>query len=258
VASPDEPRDGVALLTSDGRELKLTFELERIFSVRNALGAGLRIKPILSEAFSDLRLGADWRDTLAFADLLKVDLATLGALEPLRVAMAAHKLIAPLSVQTIFSERGLAGVLSRLDDGEPAGAGPLIEVCGVDAGTPRARLGEAVSILKRSAKGVIARTPSNRWPLETLRDCKFSGLSMDCSMIRDRARLQTTLSGFARAARTVGPVSLALDLPMIGGRELAAASGVSHASLEVLQDRSSAATAHQLDAPLSSRPPALA
>ena len=253
---PNMPPDGVALLTADGRELRLTFELERIFSVRNAVGAGLRIKPILSEAFSDQPVGPDWRETLAFADLMKVDLATLGALEPLRSAIAAHKLIVPVSVQTVFSERGLTGVLSHLDGGEAAALGPLVEICGVDVGTPRARLEETVSMMKRYAKGVIARTTANRWQEEALRACRFSGLSMDCGAIRDKAKLQAALSSFGKAAHRIGPVSLALGLPTDGGCELAAAAGVSHASLKVPQDGARDRTPPDLS--LANRPPALA
>jgi hypothetical protein len=222
----------LAFVATDGRDIRVAFELERVLSLRSFAGAALRINPVLSEADTGIRLGPQWREQLGFADVLHVDLAALDLLAPLRANLDVHKLIAPVSLDTLFSSRGRAGVLERLSGGEAGGPTPLIEIIGVDGGTPRGRLGEAVAVMARCAHGVIARTGLTRAHQQALSDCQLSGLSLDCApLAAEERRMLASLWTFAKAARDVGPISLALGLPTEAGCSLAAAVGVSHATV---------------------------
>ena len=222
----------LAFVSSDGRDIRVAFELERVFSLRSFAGAALRINPVLTDGRTGDRLPGNWREKLSFSDVLHIDFAALDALAPLRANVEAHKLVAPVSVETLFSGRGRAGVVARIGPDEQDGSAPIIEIIGVDAGTPGGRLVEAVSVLKRCAKAVIVRAALNRGHLESLHDCQLSGLSLDCSGAIDNDRkLLAALWSFSKAAKTIGPLTLALGLPSASACGLAATVGVTHASV---------------------------
>lgn len=221
VALPDW--SATSFTASDGREIRVSFRLERVFSLRSFAGAVLRIHPAPSAGGAP---DPNWRAHMSFEDVLRVDLATLEVLAPLRAAMDAEKLIAPLSLESLLSRQGQEKVLKRLA-GE-RGPMPIVEIVSVEGGAPREMLGEAGAALGACAKGVIVRVEPS-WP--RLDVPALLGLSLDCSRFDDEGSLLGALWGFARSARAAGVRSLALGLCSQSCFELAAGVGISHASV---------------------------
>ena len=223
----------LSFVTSEGRDLELTFEFERVLNLDSFAGAAVRVRPVVWDRMSGARMGADWRRDMAFADELNVDLATLDAARPLYVASQARKVIVPCSLGALVSIRGRASVIGRMSHDEAATASSLIvEIVGVDGGTPPGQLVEAVAVLRRHCKAVIARTNLSRASLQVLKEGQLAGLSVDCSEFPDDERpLLAALWQVSKAAKPVARLLLTLGLPSMEACRLAKAVGATHASM---------------------------
>ncbi len=232
-AAPGPDWSALWLAASDGRELRIAFDFERLFSMRSLTGAAVRLRPVVHDARTGQPLGPAWRETLSFQDVLSIDLMVLDVLKPLRDAGKAHKVIAPLSLETLFSLRGRAGVIGRLSNADPsAGSAPILEILGVDGGTPKGRLAETVSVMKRCTRAVIARARLDRSCLKAMTGCQLSGVSADFADWPDEERrLLAGLWQFSKAAREIGSFRVAIGLPNAAACGLAATVGVTHASV---------------------------
>ncbi len=223
----------LSFLTTEGHDVELTFEFERVMSLDSFAGAAVRVRPVVWDRASGLRMGSDWRKGLAFVDELNIDLATLDAARPLYVETLARKVIVPCSLAALASIRGRAGLIGRMSRDEAAASASLIvEILGVDGGTPAGQLVEASSVLRRHCKAVIGRTDLSRTGLQVLKEGQLAGLSVDCSEFPDADRaLLAALWNVGKLAKPVAKLLLTLGLPSMDACRMAQAVGATHASM---------------------------
>ncbi len=232
---PEPARDwsAMAFVSTEGRDLELTFEFQRVISLDSFAGAATRVRPVLWERGTSAPIGPEWRRDLSFADQLNIDLATLDAAQPLYVSSPARRVVVPCSLAALASIRGRASVIGRLSHDEKASEASLIvELMGVDGGTPRGQLVEATAVLRRHCKAVIARATPDRACLQVLKDGQLSGLSVDCSGFPDDDRLLlAALWSMSKAVRPMARALFMLGLPSMGACRLAQAVGATFATV---------------------------
>ena len=238
-AARPEPTDAnkawsaLSFVTSEGRDLEVTFEFERVLNLDSFAGAAVRVRPVMWDRTTGARMGSDWRREMAFADELNIDLATLDAARPLYMASQARKVIVPCGLGALVSIRGRAGAIGRMSHDEAATASSLIvEIMGVDGGTPPGQLVETVAVLRRHCKAVIARTNLTRACTQVLKEGQLAGLSVDCCDFPDDERtLLAALWHVSKMSKPVGRLLLTLGLPSMEACRLAKAVGATHASM---------------------------
>ena len=253
VLAPPSPRaadrtqghsgwSALSFAASDGRELEIAFVFEPVLSLKFLTKAGLRMIPVLRDRVSGLSLGPRWRRTLPFADVLGVDLMAIDAARPLFGAADAPKVMIPLSVETLFSVRGRAAIMGHLHGaGEPSGVGMVVEVLGVDGGTPTSGLAEATTVMGRYCK-VVARSDLSAGCWRVLRECALTGVSMNAyALPPDGPGIGTALLGFSRLAKAIAPLRFAFGLPDASVCDLAAGVGLTHVSVRPAGERTAAA-----------------
>jgi hypothetical protein len=110
---------------------------------------------------------------------------------------------------------------------------PVLEIIGVDAGTPEGRLIETVALTRKSCRAVIARVDLNgdvKAKLRALAGARLDGLSIDLAAWPAREAVER-LALFAALARGMAAQLYAFSLPSHAALERAAALGFSHATL---------------------------
>jgi hypothetical protein len=107
----------------------------------------------------------------------------------------------------------------------------VVELVRVDAGTPAGRLTEAAGSLQSRVRRVMVRAEPSKAMLATLKGCRISGISLDCTGL-PLEEGSALIGQFGPAARNLAPMLCALGLSGMTLAERASQSGFTHASLD--------------------------
>ena len=218
----------LSLAVGQGRPMSARFVVQSLIGLRLGLPVGLRIDAQLRDQFTSRPLdpalvGLTTTEALAL-DLASVDFAR-------DLSNDTEQLLTPLSFETVSTSRGRGAVLTRA--GAAIAETPVLEIIGVDAGTPEGRLIETVALTRKSCRAVIARVDLNgdvKAKLRALAGARLDGLSIDLAAWPAKEAVER-LALFAALARGMASQLYAFSLPSHAALERAAALGFSHATL---------------------------
>lgn len=240
MISAEHPRsafDPLSFVTAGGEQLSLQFAFERIINLRNGAPIAMRVAAEAHDVLTGERVNDRWTERLSPADLATVNTTTVDGVR----AQYEHS---KLGVMTSCSIHALASTRNRIAlvellaaVGQDAGKPILFELLDIDKGTPQGRILEVVAALTPYCRKVVARTTLNKPPIDLLRGCRLSGLSVDCSTAQEHTRgFMMGLSAFAAQARTLSPLVFALGLAGPSACDLAMAAGATHAGCNLEPD----------------------
>lgn len=214
---------------SDDHGLALEFAHERIINLRNGASIATRLWPRMRDTRTNHYLSEQWPELLSAASLSAVNAATIDHTRRL-YGECDLGLFLSASIYTLAQPRSRSELVRQLEQMNRDPRRPiLVELIDITRGTPQGRIAEIVSVLAPHCRKVVARASLDRPPLDLLRGCRLGGLSVDCENLDGDSRsFLLKLSRFAELARSISPLTFALNLKEHSGRELALAAGVTH------------------------------
>ncbi|CAN5247435.1 hypothetical protein BH10PSE1_BH10PSE1_24490 [soil metagenome] len=233
-------------VASDGRELRVTADLEPVFELKSFGRIGFRLTRQVLAAGSDAGLTTAMVRRLARSDILRIDLATMAiGMARLRATTGVERepsLIVPVSYTSLSSQRGRTEIARLLVEARGlVERGVICEIGDVE-GVPQGALLQAVSLIQPYCLFVVAKleqgspTPG---ALSQLRRSGVQALSVECpSGIGDAACLnwmKTTIEAARRIVRSTLLYGLASPRQVAMAAEL----GATHASLRGESERPS-------------------
>ncbi len=233
-APPPRPQSMpvVHLVSSSGRELRISHVPEQIVSLRHNQVAGVRPEPSVVDSATGERIRRSAFGLLADSDLAKMDQTTMdvGLIAAAQVQSDRPGIVLPLSFQTLNSARARANLLGVIAPDEFRRRF-LIEITNIDPGTPNGRLVEVVSLLQAHTTGVLARVPPHKAALAPLIGGRLMGVVLDLTDSDPAETALTSLmSAFTARAMGLAPSLHVLGLPSRSLFEAAHKAGMTHAS----------------------------
>ena len=222
----------VHVVSSSGRELRISHLPEQVISLRHNLVAGVRPEPTVVEVASGERIPRCQFAQLADSDLAKLDQTTMdvGLIAAKHIQSDRPGIILPRSGQPLNTARARANLLGVIAP-EVFRKRFLIEITNIDPGTPNGRLIEVVSLLRAHTTGVLARVPPQKAALEPLIGGRLMGVTLDLSDSEgSEANLMSLIRAFSDRAAGMAPSLHVLGLPSKALFEAAHKLGISHAS----------------------------
>lgn len=223
-----------AFVTANGRELTLRFDCEQIINLRNGVPIATRVAAQPHDEGTGERASERWPELLSPSNLAVVNTATIDHVQAL-YRRSRLGVMTSCSIHALANPRNRSALIRSLEAmGRDPAKPVLFELLDIDRGTPQGRILEVVAALAPHCRKVIARVPLARPPADLLRGCRLSGLSVDCATLQEDARaFALELSAFAKQAKTIAPLVLALGLGDPMACDLAAAAGATHAGCAV-------------------------
>ncbi|HEY3697374.1 hypothetical protein [Phenylobacterium sp.] len=223
-------------VSADGRALRVSCALEPVFELKNFNRIGMRLARRVLANGSDAPLLPDQLSALARADILRVDLATIGrGLERLRAGTEAGRhptLIVPVSFTTLSSQQGCHDVVKVFQEAATlVRNGVICEICDI-AGAPSAALSAAVSVIRPFALYVVGRLGAGH-PTATgaLKGLGLHGLSLDLPAHGGEPELTGGLRAHVEAARRIARSVMVYGLPSAREAGMVALLGATHAGV---------------------------
>ncbi len=209
--------------------LEVEFHRERIVNLRNGSAIATRLWTRLRNKRTGVYLSDGWPELLSATSVGAVNAATIHCAK--RLYDASHLgVFVSASMHTLAHSRNRADVVRHLEQVRKDPARPIIiELLDIERGTPPGRIEEVVGMLSPHCRKILARVEADRLPVELLRECHLSGVSIDCANLplSPRSFLQQ-LSRFTETARQVAPLVFALNLNGETAGELALIAGATH------------------------------
>ncbi len=213
----------------EGGAVELEFHRERVINLRNGTAIANRIWTRLRNQETGLYLSDRWPEQLSPSCLGLVNDATADRAKTL-YATTKLGVFLSASIHTVANTRNRADIIRHLEQVRKDPLRPIIlELLDIEAGTPQGRIEEVVGMMTPHCRKILARAQPDRVPVDLLRGCRLTGLTIDCGLMRLPTRdLFVQLSRFAEAARRVSPLVFALRLDNEVPSELALAAGITH------------------------------
>lgn len=225
-------------IASDGRELRVTSDLEDVLALKSFSRIGSRIKGSVMGPGAEV-LSAGAISTLSRADILRIDLATLArGMEALRAATpGAHppSLIVPVSFTTLSSQRGRAEFAKLLMEARGLVERGVICEIGALEGVPEGVMLSVVSLIRPFCLFVVAHI-NGRFPgattMSQLKRAGLQALSVQCPQCLGDAACSQWMKTTIEAARRVVRSILLYGVPSPRHAVLAGQFGATHASVK--------------------------
>ena len=232
--APAKPRLATALIESPTERLSVKLTPQKIVHVASGAAIGRRLAVSLQRVGSDRVLAGAEETQLSTNCLIET---TLLAVDALQSAMATSKqpgvYTLPVFLPAMVSSRGRNAVLDALRGFSGFDQRRLlIEVTGVERGTPTSRVMEAATHLRPFCRAVIGRGGFSRAGLASLGAARLSGVSLSVREFgASDAQVASGLLAAGQAARKLAPMLLAADLHKPDLLSICAVAGFSHATL---------------------------
>lgn len=225
------PEERAPFVTHLGQTLWLEFAVETVTSLRHDTAAAARIARTLTDTKSSLPLSGAEQARFCDEDLLRVDEETF---EFTKTVMdgpdAPAMLIMPVSFHTLASRKGRRVMADKMGDRLKLGA--ILELMGVDRGTPLSRLAEVGGIARMLSRGVLVRLAGGRDMTAPVRGYRPHGVTIDA---RELGATDTDLASgmlaFAEQAKGAAPTLMVFGLPSDDFFAVASVGGITHASV---------------------------
>jgi len=226
-----------SFVASDGRELRVTCDLESVIELKSFRPIGFRMVGRVLAVGSDEALTAAAVRKLSLVDILQIDLATVArGMEGLMAAESGERqpcVITPVSFTSLSSQRGRMHIARLLTEAKRlVKHGVICEIGDID-GVPHGTLLQVVSLIRPYCLFVVARLDPGPMAAITLSQLKRSGvqaLSVESPQgLSDAAFLRwmkTTIPATRRVVRS----TLLHRLASPRHAALAAQLGATHAS----------------------------
>ena len=228
-AAPASAPNDLTFLTSAGQTLRLGFEREQIVNLKNGVPIATRLSAFMTDQETGLRVSDRWPELVSGSALAAISAATIDAVSA-QYCKSQIGVLASYSIHAVLACNNRIAMVRKLEGIKSDAAKPIIiELTDIDRGTPQSRVLEAVASLAPHCRKVLARTSLERPPLELLKGCRLSGLSVDCRHLQEDTReFMLALSTFVERSKSAAPLVFALGLNNAAACDLAAAVGVTH------------------------------
>ncbi|MDO9338418.1 MAG: hypothetical protein Q7T61_18650 [Caulobacter sp.] len=222
-------------VAATGQRVRVSCVLEPIIRLKGSTRIGYRVARRVRETPTDRPLSAVELGNLSRADILRIDLATIGrGLDRLRSEDSGAKmpsLMLPVSYITLSSADGRAAVVGLFREAQASVRhGVICEICDIE-GVPPGALAAVVSLIRPFCLYVVGRVSAAAGLMSGLTEARLQGLTVECAGAPSEA-------DFVRWAREAvgagGPSVRSLMLCSLSStRQLAVAAllGASHATL---------------------------
>jgi len=209
--------------------LEAEFHRERIVNLRNDATIATRLWTKLRNRDTGQYLGDSWPGRLSASSLGVVNAATVHCAKTLYGA-SSFGVFLSASIHTLAHSRNRAEIVQHLERVQVDPARPIIvELLDIDRGTPQGRIEEVVGMLAPHCRKVLVRATGDPLPIDLLKSCRLSGMSLDCDHLQQEPRdFLLRFARFAEAAKQVSPLIFALNLHGQAARELALLAGATH------------------------------
>ena len=229
-----KPRLVAALIEGPAERLAVKLSPQRIVHLASNATIGRRLAVEIQRVGSDRVLTAAEETQLSTNSLLETTLLAADALQSMMAASGqpgAYTL--PVFLPVMITSRGRNTVLDALRGlGAHDQRRLLIEIVGVDRGTPGSRVMEAALNLKPFCRAVIARGTFSRAGLASLAAARLSGVSLSAKELGvGEAQVAAGLLAAGQAVRKLAPMLLATDLQRPEHLNICGVAGFTHATL---------------------------
>ncbi|WP_174299843.1 hypothetical protein [Caulobacter sp. S45] len=214
-------------------QLQQSFAFEHVFNLKLDKPVALRVSSSLMEPITRRPLKPAEQAALTTRLLLKADLNTFEMLDHLIAEMPPKLIIAPLSMQTLTATKSRSALLTFLNKLDSQAKSRLIvEIYGLEDGTPASRLTETTTLLKPFCRTVMARITSSRSSISNVRTARLPAVST-CALDAGAspAKLAANLLAVGEAARGIAPMLMVSDLPDVMFLSVCTVAGFSHAAV---------------------------
>jgi hypothetical protein len=174
-------------VASDGRELRVSCQLEPVFELKSFGRIGFRMARRVLVVGTEEALSPAQVANLSRADLLRIDLATIArGLDRLKSGENAARepsLIIPVSFATLSNQRARTQIAVALKTaGELVQRGIISDICDIE-GVPQGALLSAASLIRPFSLFVVGRlsvTPPGPASLAQMKGAGLNALSFEC------------------------------------------------------------------------------
>jgi hypothetical protein len=174
-------------VASDGRELRVSCQLEPVFELKSFGRIGFRMARRVLVVGTEEVLSPAQVANLSRADLLRIDLATIArGLDRLKSGENAARepsLIIPVSFATLSNQRARTQIAVALKTaGELVQRGIISDICDIE-GVPQGALLSAASLIRPFSLFVVGRlsvTPPGPASLAQMKGAGLNALSFEC------------------------------------------------------------------------------
>jgi hypothetical protein len=174
-------------VASDGRELRVSCQLEPVFELKSFGRIGFRMARRVLVVGTEEALSPTQVANLSRADLLRIDLATIArGLDRLKSGENAARepsLIIPVSFATLSNQRARTQIAVALKTaGELVQRGIISDICDIE-GVPQGALLSAASLIRPFSLFVVGRlsvTPPGPASLAQMKGAGLNALSFEC------------------------------------------------------------------------------
>ncbi|MDO1560272.1 hypothetical protein Q0812_12615 [Brevundimonas sp. 2R-24] len=216
-----------------GRRLKVAFSTTPIRNLRQEAIAAIRIGVSIIDEDENVVLGAHGLSQLNDDDIAQIDRATLefaALFLEQAVGDFGGGLIAPVSFRTAATRKGRQGMIQACAEAPSAPCLLVLEMSGVDHGTPGGRIAEVLGLVGGLCRAVFVRPPLERRTLEHLRGVGFQGVCLEVGpLITEPAPSAQRLLQLGALLQGLAPVKVALGLPSEPLAKVAQTAGFTHA-----------------------------
>jgi hypothetical protein len=225
-------------VTSDGRAVRVSCQLEPVFQLKSSQRIGYRVARRVLHMPHETPLSAAERRNLARADIERVDFATLSrGLDRLRSDGDPDRqptLILPVSFTTLSSPRAAGTIVDYFKEAQrTVRHGVIGEICDIDGAPPGALLA-AVHLIRPYclfAVAQLAEAPTSK--LGALRESGLQGVSIELPQVEaGEAAFIGWTSALVSAARPAIKSVIVYQLASPRQAAIAGAFGVTHASIK--------------------------
>ncbi len=234
AAPPRQPRT-TALIEGPAERLSLKFVAQEMLHIASGVQVGTRLRTDLHNLNQDRPV--EWAEelNLSITSLLQINLLGIEQVRGMMEASTrASVFVLPLSLKTMIGSRARAAVLAELAALRTLDQRRLIiELTGMERGTPSSRLMEAAWQLKPFCRAVNGRTLLERTGLRSLSDARLSGVHVSARDLGLRpAQVAAGLLAAGQSARALAPMVMAVDLADAQLVGVCSVAGFTHAALE--------------------------
>jgi hypothetical protein len=221
------------LIEDAGGRVPVRYGLESIVAVRLSSAIGYRLSATLFDEHSIRPLTLRERTVLPTVSLLALDLRTLLEARASGLTSGDYPCtMLPLSLQSFSYSRSRTAIfdlLNRLKVEQRSRL--LIELVGIEDGTPPSALAEAAALLKPFCRTVVFQAPTGRAGLANLRSARPSAISFAAPDLgAQAAKVASGLLVLGEGNKGAAPILFATGLSSEAFLAVCAVAGFSHAS----------------------------
>ena len=234
---PLKPRPKISaepiLIEDAGGRVPVRYGLESIVAVRLSRAIGYRLSATLFDEHSLRPLTLRERTVLPTVSLLALDLRTLLEARTSGLISGDYPCtMLPLSVQSFSYSRSRTAIFDMLNRVEAVHRSRLlIELVGIEEGTPPSALAEAAALLKPFCRTVVFQAPVGRAGLANVRAARPSAISFAATDLGGQAtKLASGLLALGEGCKGAAPILFPTGIASQALLAVCAVAGFTHAS----------------------------